>query len=230
MKTEDRDIGLEAYLSEISRIPMLSKKGERNLAKKIEKVSMRRKIEERQRFAQANLRLVVSIAKKYASPAAPLLHLIQEGNIALLRAVDGFDWRIGRFSTYATGVIKKAIFGYLKDLQKKSVASLDAKSDGENKDPLYDSIKDEKANCPSNRACNDSIREMILKAIRILKPRAQRIISLAYGLEDGTMLSNKEIAKIVGITEQSVGRSIQVSLKILQNNARLADFNRLSEQ
>jgi RNA polymerase sigma factor (sigma-70 family) len=64
----------------------------------------------RQRFIEANLRLVVSVAKRYRHPGVELLDLIQAGNIGLLRAVDGFDWRLGnKFSTYATWWIRQAV-------------------------------------------------------------------------------------------------------------------------
>lgn len=64
----------------------------------------------RRRFVEANLRLVVSVAKRYQRPGVELLDLVQAGNIGLLHAVEGFDWRLGnRFSTYATWWIREAI-------------------------------------------------------------------------------------------------------------------------
>ena len=97
---------VRAYLVQIGRTPLLTKEQEVELAKEIEAGSD----DARRRLIQANLRLVVSVAKKYARPGMPLLDLIQEGNIGLMRAVEKFDHRRGfKFSTYATWWIRQAI-------------------------------------------------------------------------------------------------------------------------
>jgi RNA polymerase primary sigma factor len=97
---------ITAYLREIGRVRMLSHQQEIDLAKRIEagdKSAM-------QEFVLANLRLVVSIAKRYVGRGLTLLDLIQEGNIGLMRAVQRYDWRRGhRFSTHATWWIRQAI-------------------------------------------------------------------------------------------------------------------------
>src|SRR5665647_2428210 len=91
---------VQMYLREIGRVNLLTTEEEVNLAKRIEKGDLPAK----QRLTEANLRLVVSIAKKYVgrSHNLSLLDLIQEGNIGLFRAVEKFDYRKGyKFSTYA---------------------------------------------------------------------------------------------------------------------------------
>lgn len=94
------------YLNEIGRIPLLSAQDEVRLAKAIERGDERA----RQQMISANLRLVVSVAKKYTGHEVPLLDLIQEGNSGLMRAVEKFDWRRGfKFSTYATWWIRQSI-------------------------------------------------------------------------------------------------------------------------
>jgi len=105
---------VQMYLREIGKTPLLTRDEEKELAKKIEKGD----IESRNKLIQANLRLVVSIAKRYVgrSPNLTLLDLIQEGNIGLARAVDKFDYRRGfKFSTYATWWIRQAITRALAD-------------------------------------------------------------------------------------------------------------------
>ncbi len=94
------------YLREIGRVPMITHDREIELAKRIEMGDR----EAMKQFILANLRLVVSIAKRYVGRGLTLLDLIQEGNIGLIRAVQRYDWRRGhRFSTHATWWIRQAI-------------------------------------------------------------------------------------------------------------------------
>jgi len=100
------------YLKEIGRIPLLVAAEEINFAQKIEKGSLVAK----KKLTQANLRLVVSIAKKYVGRGMSFLDLIQEGNQGLMRAVEKYDWRRGyKFSTYATWWIRQAITRAIAD-------------------------------------------------------------------------------------------------------------------
>ncbi len=129
----DEEDLVRLYLTDIGQYALLTKDDEVRLAKAIEtgkeaaaqmanskdlsttqrrelrKVARAGEIAERQ-FVQSNLRLVVSIAKKYQASGLPLLDLIQEGNLGLMHAVEKFDWRKGfKFSTYATWWIRQAI-------------------------------------------------------------------------------------------------------------------------
>src|SRR2546426_1635611 len=127
------------YLEAAAREPLLTKEEEVELAMAIEhgeeaeaklasgrlrsdktirlsKESVRKGRAARQRFIRANLRLVVSIARKYQGQGLPFLDLVQEGNIGLMRAVELFDWRRGfKFSTYATWWIRQAITRAIAD-------------------------------------------------------------------------------------------------------------------
>ncbi|MCR4280077.1 MAG: RNA polymerase sigma factor RpoD [Candidatus Komeilibacteria bacterium] len=103
---------IQMYLREIGRVALLNNEEEVQLAKRKEKGDM----EARARLITANLRLVVSIAKKFVGRNLSLLDLIQEGNIGLFRAVEKFDYRKGyKFSTYATWWIRQAITRALAD-------------------------------------------------------------------------------------------------------------------
>lgn len=100
------------YLREIGRISLLTYEDEVALAKRVEKHDKRA----RERLINANLRLVVSIAKKYVNRGLTLLDLIEEGNIGLMRAVEKYDWKRGyKFSTYATWWIRQAITRAIAD-------------------------------------------------------------------------------------------------------------------
>ena len=107
--TED---AVRLYLKSIGRVPLLTKDDEVRLAKRVEQNDMSAK----NHLIEANLRLVVSIAKRYTGRGLTLLDLIQEGNLGLIRAVEKFDWRRGfKFSTYATWWIRQAITRALAD-------------------------------------------------------------------------------------------------------------------
>ena len=134
VERDEEDL-VRLYLTDIGQYPLLTKDDEVRLAKEIEagmaarqelkeaapgsltdhrRRDLRRKdrrgLESERTFVQSNLRLVVSIAKKYQASGLPLLDLIQEGNLGLMHAVEKFDWRKGfKFSTYATWWIRQAI-------------------------------------------------------------------------------------------------------------------------
>lgn len=100
------------YLKEIGRVPLLKFEDEIYLAKRYEKGDL----EAKRKLTESNLRLVVSIAKKYIGRGMSLLDLIQEGNQGLIRAVEKYDWRKGfKFSTYATWWIRQAITRAIAD-------------------------------------------------------------------------------------------------------------------
>ncbi|MGH9101928.1 MAG: sigma-70 family RNA polymerase sigma factor, partial [Acidimicrobiales bacterium] len=139
VERDEEDL-VRLYLTDIGQYPLLTKDDEVRLAQAIESgyaaqaelsdsggdlgPSRRRELrrhvrggDEAQRtFVQSNLRLVVSIAKKYQASGLPLLDLIQEGNLGLMHAVEKFDWRKGfKFSTYATWWIRQAISRAMAD-------------------------------------------------------------------------------------------------------------------
>lgn len=114
--TDDRgtniDDPVKVYLKEIGRVPLLTAEEEIELAIRISDNDKQAK----QRLAEANLRLVVSIAKRYVGRGMQFLDLIQEGNLGLIKAVDKFDYTKGfKFSTYATWWIRQAITRAIAD-------------------------------------------------------------------------------------------------------------------
>ncbi len=124
---EDVDIGLSTdgiaiddpvkiYLKEIGRVPLLTPEEEIQLAEKMASGNEAEAVKARQRLSEANLRLVVSIAKKYVGRGMSFLDLIQEGNMGLIKAVEKYDYTKGfKFSTYATWWIRQAITRAIAD-------------------------------------------------------------------------------------------------------------------
>ena len=105
---------MKMYLKEIEEYPMLSSKEEVELAKAIIDSSE----EAKEKFINANYRLVVSIAKRYRKESVDMLDLIQAGNIGLIKAVEKYDYKKGfKFSTYATWWIKQSITRYIDDCE-----------------------------------------------------------------------------------------------------------------
>ena len=105
---------MKMYLKEIEEYPMLSAKEEVELAKAIIDSSE----EAKEKFINANYRLVVSIAKRYRKESVDMLDLIQAGNIGLIKAVEKYDYKKGfKFSTYATWWIKQSITRYIDDCE-----------------------------------------------------------------------------------------------------------------
>jgi RNA polymerase primary sigma factor len=103
---------LQLFLKDVGKVSLLTAAQEVELAKRIESGDHRAK----QEMVEANLRLVVSIAKRYRNQGLPFLDLIQEGTIGLVRAAEKFDWRKGyKFSTYATWWIRQAVARALAD-------------------------------------------------------------------------------------------------------------------
>jgi len=129
MDREDLDDSVRLYLREISKVALLTAEQEVDLAQKIERGEMEldkgaepdpqimsEAEGSRRHLTEANLRLVVSVAKKYVGRGMSLLDLIQEGNIGLIRAVEKFDYHRGyKFSTYATWWIRQAVSRALAD-------------------------------------------------------------------------------------------------------------------
>ena len=111
-ETISTDDPVRMYLKEIGKVPLLSAEEEIDIAKRMEQGDEVAK----QKLAEANLRLVVSIAKRYVGRGMQFLDLIQEGNLGLIKAVEKFDYRKGyKFSTYATWWIRQAITRAIAD-------------------------------------------------------------------------------------------------------------------
>jgi RNA polymerase primary sigma factor len=121
MKNEAKELGaVSSYLSAINRIPRLTHDESTELFKQYESsIDATQRLRLGNKLAEANLRLVVSIAKQYKKSGLPIEDLIQEGNLGLMKAIERFKWSKGfRFSTYATWWIRQAISQHVSKMRK----------------------------------------------------------------------------------------------------------------
>ena len=257
---------IQMYLREIGKIPLLTAEEEVSLAKRKERGD---KAAEK-RLIEANLRLVVSIAKKFVGKQLSLLDLIQEGNIGLFRAVKKFDYRKGyKFSTYATWWIRQAITRALADQSRtiripvhmvetinrfqqverrllqdlgrdatpeelaaemgeeidkikqiikisQDTVSLETSvgdDDDDDDSSLSDFIEDMKTVSPSQAAGRELLRDYIVKALKDLSPREQKILEMRFGLADGVTHTLEEVGKEFDVTRERIR---QIEAKALE--------------
>src|SRR5919109_1135490 len=238
--TDDAD-DLRLYLEAAAREPLLTKEEEVELAILIEhgkeaeerlragrlrseksimkaRQEVRKAEAARQRFIMANLRLVVSVARKYQGQGLPLLDLIQEGNIGLMRAVELFDWRRGfKFSTYATWWIRQGITRAIADRSRSIRLSLQSPV-GEDTE-LGDLIEEIDSVAGFAEVEDQLLREEIGGAVdKVLDERERHVVALRYGLENGQPLSLRETGKVLGLSGERVRLIEREALRKLRDS------------
>jgi RNA polymerase sigma factor (sigma-70 family) len=196
---------LRLYIQQASKTPLLRDfEQEKRLAMRIEKGDM----DAKNHMIEANLRLVISIAKRHRGRGLPFLDLIQEGNLKLIRAVEKFDYRRGyKFSTYASWWVHQGV-----SLEKPV---------GENKESMFgDFILDEsKANEAYNTAVEQERAEALRRALGMLPFEERRILELRYGLNGEEPLTLGEIGEVFGITHEGVRKKLNKIIKKLGTNS-----------
>ncbi len=285
------------YLREIGKIPLLTAEQEVDLAQRIEagllaaekaahephlSAALRRDLREiawdgalaKRALVEANLRLVVSIAKRYVGRGLLFLDLVQEGNLGLIRAVEKFDYTKGfKFSTYATWWIRQAITRAIADqartiripvhmvetinklLRQQRVmlqelgreptpeelgavlhlppervqellrlaqepVSLDTPVGTEEESALGDFIEDSDAVVPVDAASFLSLRDQLQSVLHTLSPREQRVLSLRYGLQDGSPRTLEEVGREFGVTRERIRQIEAKTLLKLRHPSR----------
>ncbi len=226
------------YLKEIGKVPLLSLEEEIELAKRIELGDAWAK----KRLAEANLRLVVSIAKKYSGRGMQFLDLIQEGNLGLIKAVEKFDYTKGyKFSTYATWWIRQAITRAIAD-QARTIRipvhmvetinrlvrtsrfllqSLGREPTGEEEDShLGDFIQDEHVMVPVDAATFTLLHEQLMEVLDTLTEREQKVLKLRFGLDDGRPRTLEEVGKEFQVTRERIRQIEAKALRKLRHPSR----------
>ena len=223
--------GVKVYLKEIGRVPLLSPEEEINLALKIQAGGPEGE-KAKQRLSEANLRLVVSIAKRYVGRGMQFLDLIQEGNLGLIKAVEKFDHTKGfKFSTYATWWIRQAITRAIAD-QARTIRIPVHMVETINKvkkvsSHLGDFIPDEDAPVPAEAASHTLLKEQLSGVLKSLTPREEKVLRLRFGLEDGRPRTLEEVGKEFNVTRERIRQIEAKALRKLRHPSRskkLRDF------
>ena len=223
------------YLKEIGKVPLLSAEEEIELAQRMEEGDQ----EAKKRLAEANLRLVVSIAKRYVGRGMLFLDLIQEGNLGLIKAVEKFDYRKGyKFSTYATWWIRQAITRAIADqartiripvhmvetinkLIRVSRQLLQETPIGEEEDShLGDFIQDDNVPVPSDAAAFTLLKEQLVEVLGTLTEREQKVLRLRFGLDDGRARTLEEVGKEFNVTRERIRQIEAKALRKLRHPSR----------
>src|SRR5688572_26944518 len=196
---------LQLFLNEAGRYALLTAAEEVELAKKIE----RGDVEAKNRMINANLRLVVSIAKKYQGHGLSLLDLIQEGVIGLIRAVEKFDWRRGyKFSTYATWWIRQAVQRGVAN-KSRTIRIPVHIADREQRMSRAERELSVKLGRPPTDEEIASAAKISLKHLREVRQAARAVTSLDKPLSED---NDASIGDLVGAAQNGVEEEVEVSL------------------
>ena len=208
------DDPVRMYLREIGKIPLLSYDKELELAKRI----LEGDEEAKQELAEANLRLVVSIAKKYVGRGMLFLDLIQEGNMGLIKAVEKFDYTKGfKFSTYATWWIRQAITRAIAD-QARTIRIPVHMVETINR--LIRTSRHLLQQLGREPTPEEIAKEMDMSVMKTLTPREAKVLRLRFGLDDGKARTLEEVGKEFDVTRERIRQIEAKALRKLRHPSR----------
>jgi len=216
---------LPAYLRELYRIPLLTREQEADLFRKYNFVKSRMALLQesirqqgykadviqafeahraaaqtlRQILVRANLRLVVSIAKRHVGRVTGLFELISEGNLCLIRAVECFDYtRNTRFATYATWALTKHFARVVPEANYRLNAFITGQEE------ILENVGDHRMDVPAYEEKLAHIRSIISHAVESLMPRERAIIEARFGTAGGSPHTLEEVAGVFGLTRERI--------------------------
>src|SRR6266702_3773007 len=227
------------YLDEVGRHPLLTKEDEIELSQAYEAgLAAREKLakldpadpgraefeviaargeQARRTMIESNLRLVVSIARRFSATGLPLGDLVQEGNLGLLRAVEKFDWRKGfKFSTYATWWIRQAIARGAADRGARAIRL-----------PVHVDEQVGRLRRTQTRMHEVLGREALEQVLAALPARERQVLILRFGLDSGTPRTLEEVGAVMGFSRErarQVERDALACLRSPEIRARLEDL------
>lgn len=264
------DVTLRLYLNEITQVDLLTQKEELEIFRKIKFGKKEDRKALREHMIKANLRLVVKIAMEYQGYGVPLLDLISEGNIGLMKAVDKFKLNRGaKLSTYAGWWIKQMITLALRNQSKtirlptnisqrvsrirraenilqnelgrnpthdeiakkvgmsvtrvkillkisSNIVSLDLPVKHDSLLTIGETLPDENADDPFSKLAESTTKEMLIDAVRQLKPKEIEVIWLYFGLDGNGQKSLAEIGKKLSLTRERIRQIRDISINKLR--------------
>ena len=209
---------LKIYLNEIGQIPLLDEAEERELGKRSSEGDQ----EARRKLEEGNLRLVVSLAKHYTGRGIPLMDLIQEGNIGLMRAVEKYDFtKENRFSTYASWWIKEAMQRAIDQQSREIRVPVHV---AENMKKVQRIAKELQQTLGREATPEEAMNQLVQKEevselLEALNERERQVIRLRYGLEDGKPHTLEEIGNELDVTRERVRQIEARAMEKLRNKA-----------